>query len=128
MQAEAPRTLAEVDLFAPGALPEGEHVFTFEADGKRSKPTSVVIRFDNAAPTASLSSPADGSFAPGSSVLVAGSALPGWTVSAGGRELEQDAQNRFSEQVVTSSGERALVIRFSQPGRGVHYYLRRSAR
>jgi hypothetical protein len=115
-------------LFAAGALAEGEHVFAFEGDGKRSKSTSVAIRFDNAAPTASLSSPADGSFGPGASVLVAGSALPGWSVSAGGRELTQDAQNRFSEQVSTPSGERALVIRFSQPGRGVHYYLRRSAR
>jgi hypothetical protein len=115
-------------LFAPGALAEGEHVLAFEGDGKRSKPTSIMIRFDNAAPTASLSSPADGSFAPGASVLVAGSALPGWSVSASGRELSQDDQNRFSEQVSAPSAERALVIRFAQAGRGVHYYLRRSAR
>jgi hypothetical protein len=115
-------------LFGPGALPEGEHVLSFEGDGKSSKQTSVVIRFDNAAPTASLSSPADQSFGPGASVLVAGSALPGWSVTAGGRELTQDAQNRFSEQVSAPSAERALVIRFSQAGRGVHYYLRRSAR
>jgi hypothetical protein len=115
-------------LFAPGALAEGEHVLAFEGDGKRSKPTSIMIRFDNAAPTASLSSPADGSFASGASVLVAGSALPGWSVSAGGRELTQDDQNRFSAQVSAPAAERALVIRFSQAGRGVHYYLRRSAR
>jgi hypothetical protein len=121
-------TQAASHLFAPGALAEGEHVLAFEGDGKRSKPTNVVIRFDNAAPTASLSSPSNGAFAPGASVLVAGSALPGWSVSAGGRELKQDDQNRFSEEVSTPSGERALVIRFSQPGRGVHYYLRRSAR
>jgi hypothetical protein len=115
-------------LFGAGALPEGEHVLSFEGDGKRSKQTSVVIRFDNAAPTASLSSPADRSFGPGASVLVAGSALPGWSVMAGGRELTQDDQNRFSQQVSAPSAERALVIRFSQAGRGVHYYLRRSAR
>ena len=115
-------------LFGPGALAEGEHVLSFEGDGKYSKQTSVVIRFDNAAPTASLSSPADQSFGPGASVLVAGSALPGWSVMAGGRELTQDDQNRFSEQVSAPSAERALVIRFSQAGRGVHYYLRRSAR
>jgi hypothetical protein len=121
-------TKAASHLFAQGALAEGEHVLAFEGDGKRSRPTNVVIRFDNAAPTASLSSPANGGFAPGASVLVAGSALPGWSVSAGGRELKQDDQNRFSEEVSTPSGERALVIRFSQPGRGVHYYLRRSAR
>ncbi|HVR21407.1 MAG TPA: FecR domain-containing protein [Polyangiaceae bacterium] len=114
--------------FGSGVLAEGEHVLVFEGAGKRSKPTSIAIRFDNAAPTASLSSPADGSFAPGASVLVTGSALPGWSVAAGGRELAQDDQNRFSGEVAAPSAERALVIRFSQSGRGVHYYLRRSAR
>lgn len=112
--------------FAAGALGEGEHTLTFEAAGKRSKPTGVVVRFDNAAPTASIASPADGSFAPGATVLVSGAALPGWTVSAGGKELAQDAQNRFSEDVGAPSGQRALVIRFSHPSRGVHYYLKRS--
>jgi hypothetical protein len=114
--------------FDPGSLAEGEHVLMFEADGRRSKETSVVIRFDNAAPTASLTSPADASFAPGSSVLVSGAALPGWSVAVAGRELAQDEQNRFSELVGAPGSERALAIRFSQAGRGVHYYLRRSAR
>jgi hypothetical protein len=114
--------------FGSGTLSEGEHALTFASDGRRSKETSVVIRFDNAAPTASLSSPADASFAPGSSVLVAGAAMPGWSVAVGGRELAQDAQNRFSEHVSAPASERALAIRFSQAGRGVHYYLRRSAR
>jgi hypothetical protein len=114
--------------FAAGAITEGDHTLVFEGGGLRSKATSLSIRFDNAAPTASISSPADGSFGPGASVLVSGSALPGWHVSAGGRELDQDAQNRFSGQVNAPSGERALVIRFSHAGRGMHYYLRRSAR
>ncbi|HEX6278145.1 MAG TPA: hypothetical protein VFZ53_34105 [Polyangiaceae bacterium] len=114
--------------FDSGSLAEGEHSLTFEADGRRSKETSVVIRFDNAAPTASLTSPADTSFAPGSSVLVSGAALPGWSVAVAGRELAQDEQNRFSELVSAPGSERALAIRFSQAGRGVHYYLRRSAR
>jgi hypothetical protein len=114
--------------FGSGALSEGEHVLTFAGGGRQSKETSVVIRFDNAAPTASLSSPADASFAPGSSVLVSGSALPGFSVTVGGRELAQDEQNRFSELVSAPASERALAIRFSQAGRGVHYYLRRSAR
>jgi hypothetical protein len=113
--------------FGSGVLGEGDHVVAFEAAGRRSKPTNVAVRFDNAAPTASLSSPADGSFAPGARVLVAGAALPGWTVSAGGGELGQDAQNRFSEEVSAPSTQRALVIRFSHPARGVHYYLKRSA-
>jgi hypothetical protein len=114
--------------FAAGALAEGDHTLFFEANGVRSKQTSVAIRFDNAAPTASISSPADRSFAPGASVLVSGSALPGWTVSAVGKELTQDAQNRFSGDVGAPVAERALAIRFSHPSRGTHYYLRRSAR
>lgn len=111
-----------------GALSEGDHTLLFEAGGVRSKPTSVAIRFDNAAPTASISSPADRSFAPGASVTVSGSALPGWTVSSAGKDLAQDAQNRFSGAVNAPVAERALVIRFSHASRGNHYYLRRSAR
>jgi hypothetical protein len=111
-----------------GALQEGDHTLQFEGGGVRSKQTSVAIRFDNAAPTASISSPADRSFAPGAGVTVAGSALPGWTVSSGGKDLTQDAQNRFSGEVSAPVAERALVIRFFHPSRGNHYYLRRSAR
>jgi hypothetical protein len=114
--------------FAAGALTEGDHTLLFEAGGVRSKQTSVAIRFDNAAPTASIASPADRSFAPGANVVVAGSALPGWTVSAVGKDLTQDPQNRFSGAVSAPVAERALVIRFSHPSRGTHYYLRRSAR
>jgi hypothetical protein len=58
---------------------------------------------------------------------VSGAALPGFSVSVGGKELAQDGQSRFSEQLTAPAGQRALAIRFSQPGRGVHYYLRRSA-
>lgn len=113
--------------FAPGALIEGEHTLTFEGGGARSRSTGVAIRFDNAAPTASIASPADGSFSAGQQVLVAGTALPGWTVSVGGENLPQDAQNRFSATVASTPGLGALAIRFAQPQRGVHYYLRRSA-
>lgn len=113
--------------FAPGALAEGDHTFVFEGGGARSRPTSVAIRFDNAAPTASISSPADGSFGPGQSVLVAGTALPGFTVSVGNETLPQDGQNRFSATIAAPGGVGALAIRFAQPQRGVHYYLRRLA-
>lgn len=113
--------------FPAGALGEGEHQLAFEGGGLRSRPTTVTIRFDNAAPTASLSSPADGGFAMGAPVLVAGTALPGWTVSVGSEELPQDDQNRFSRKV-PAAGERALAIRFSRRGRPMHYYLRRSGR
>jgi hypothetical protein len=114
--------------FPAGALQEGEHTLLFEAGSARSKQTTVAIRFDNAAPTASIASPADRSFPPGAAVTVSGSALPGWTVSSGGRELTQDAQNRFLSEVTAPVADRALVIRFFHPSRGNHYYLRRSAR
>jgi len=114
--------------FAAGALGEGEHVVSFEAGGRRSLPTQIAIRFDNAAPTASITSPAEGGFSAGQAVLVAGAALPGWTVSVGGETLSQDAQNRFSATLAAPSGVRALAIRFARPERGVHYYLRRCAR
>jgi len=112
--------------FASGSLSEGQHTFNFQAAGRRSRETTVVIRFDNAAPAASIASPADGSFAPGSSVLVSGTAQPGSVVTVGGETLQQDAQNRFS-MAVSAPSDQALAIRFTQPQRGVHYYLRRSA-
>ncbi len=111
-----------------GALTEGSHELWFEAAGQRSRATTVVVQFDNAAPTASISAPGERGFAPGASVTVAGSALPGWTVSVQGRELAQDAQQRFSAEAVAPVDVRALAIRFSHPQRGVHYYLRRSSR
>ncbi|HVY30617.1 MAG TPA: FecR domain-containing protein [Polyangiaceae bacterium] len=112
----------------PGTLGEGSHELWFEAHGERSRRTSVVVQFDNAAPTASISAPAERGFAPGATVLVSGMALPGWTVSAGGHELAQDSQQRFSGEVTAPAGLGALAIRFSHPQRGVHYYLRRSSR
>ncbi len=113
--------------FAAGAFAEGSHDLWFEATGARSRDTTVVIQFDNAAPTASITAPPDGSFATGASVAVAGTALPGWTVSVGGQELAQDLQHRFSGQAQASGGTRALAIRFTNPQRGVQFYLRRSS-
>ncbi|HYQ03385.1 MAG TPA: FecR domain-containing protein [Polyangiaceae bacterium] len=112
--------------FPSGSLIEGQHTLSFQAAGRRSRDTTVVIRFDNAAPAASIASPADGSFAPGSSVLVSGTAQPGSVVTVGGETLQQDAQNRFS-MPISAPADQALAIRFVQPQRGVHYYLRRSA-
>jgi len=112
--------------FPSGTLVEGQHSFSVQAAGRRSRDTTVVIRFDNAAPAASIASPADRSFAPGSSVLVSGMAQPGSVVTVGGETLQQDAQNRFS-MAISAPSDQALAIRFAQPQRGVHYYLRRSA-
>jgi ferric-dicitrate binding protein FerR (iron transport regulator) len=114
---------APQQTFEAGSLGEGVHQLTFEGGGRRSRTTSIDIRFDNATPTASIASPADG-FSPGAQVSVSGMALPGWSVSVGGNTLVQDAQNRFSGLAPTA-GARALAIRFSHPQRGVHYYLRR---
>ena len=114
--------------FAAGALHEGSHELWFEAPAARSQNTVVIVQFDNAAPTASIAAPADGSFVPGAAVAVAGTALPGWTVSVGGRELAQDTQHRFSGQAQTSAGLRALAIRFESAQRGTQYYLRRGAK
>jgi hypothetical protein len=113
--------------FPSGALREGTHKLSFEGAGGHSKPTTVDIRFDNAAPTATLTSPANGSFAQGSGVTVSGLALEGWKISVGGRALPLDDQLRFSGEVTAPAGERALAVLFENPHRGVHYYLRRSA-
>ena len=111
-----------------GALGEGTYELWFDAHGESSRKTTVVVQFDNAAPTASISAPAERGFGPGQSVQVSGMALPGWSVSVSGRELAQDGQQRFSAEVPAPADVGALLIRFSHPQRGVHYYLRRSSR
>jgi hypothetical protein len=109
-----------------GALREGTHVLSVQgADGARSRSTSVVIRFDNAAPTASIRQPADGSFLAGQRVQVSGIAQRGWRVHAEGEPLPLDAHYRFSGEVTAPARRDALAIRLSHPRRGVHYYLRR---
>jgi ferric-dicitrate binding protein FerR (iron transport regulator) len=121
---QAPRPTLTFDT---GRLSEGTHVLTFSAEGRSSAPTKLSIVFDNAAPTARIQSPANGSFQLGSAVNVAGVAAPGWGVSVAGHELALDDQSRFSEQVTDSSDQQTLQLRFSHPQRGVHYYLRHAA-
>jgi ferric-dicitrate binding protein FerR (iron transport regulator) len=113
--------------FPSGALREGEHRASFEGGGTRSKETRIDIKFDNAAPTATLLTPANGGFQPGSAVTVSGVALEGWKISAGGRAFPLDDQLRFSGEAVAPTGQRALAIEFVHPHRGLHYYLRRAA-
>lgn len=113
---------------AAGSLAEGTHELWFGAGAEQSRKTTVVVQFDNAAPTASISAPAERGFAPGGAVTVAGMALPGWTVSVAGRELAQDGQQRFTAEVATPADASSLAIRFAHPQRGVHYYLRRPSR
>ena len=112
--------------FPTGKLREGRHTFRFKgSNGRASRVTTTSIRFDNAAPTASIKSPHNGSFQGGTSVTASGVALPGWTVSAGSEPLSLDSHHRFSQRV--AAGERGLVLKFVHPRRGTHHYLRRAA-
>jgi hypothetical protein len=97
---------------------------TYIAGGTRSPTTTLAIGFDNAAPTASVRSPDDGSFAPGQTVRVAGIALAGWSVAVDGTPLPLDPQQRFEAQVQVPPTQDGIAIRLSHPSRGVHYYVR----
>lgn len=112
--------------FRSGSLRAGTHQMTFAAATdplRQSRTTTVQVVYDTQAPAARVSDPPSG-FAPGSSVTVAGQALPGWTVSVNGQELDVDHQRRFSSKISAGS---SLPIAFSHPTHGLHYYLRRSA-
>lgn len=117
-------TRAPSYTFASGALAGGTHHLVFSAastPARQSRATTVAIVYDSQAPAARVSEPRD-NFEVGSQVKVAGQALPGWTVSVGGKELEVDSQRRFSTEI---EGKGALPIAFSHPTHGMHYYLRR---
>ncbi|MBX3234390.1 MAG: hypothetical protein KIT84_38190 [Labilithrix sp.] len=114
---------------AAGAIGEGTHTLKFEtADGGKGSPeTTVVVKFDNAAPAASLREPADGSFAPGASVNVAGVVVEGWSVSIAGQPVALDEHQRFSTTATPVPGENAIVLRLSHKQHGVVYYVRHAA-
>jgi hypothetical protein len=119
-------TSAPHHTFQSGALPAGTHQVVFSANTdppRKSRTTTVHVVYDTQAPAARVSDPPSG-YASGSSVTVAGQALPGWKVSVEGKELEMDSQLRFSSQISAGS---SLPIAFSHPTHGMHYYLRRSA-
>jgi len=63
-----------------GTVGEGTHTLWWEAkDGtKKSAETTLVIKFDNAAPAANIREPDNGSFAPGDTVKVSGTVAEGW--------------------------------------------------
>src|SRR5439155_12277907 len=104
--------------FASGALREGTHRVSFGTASAHSKETSIDIKFDNASPTATITSPSNGSFGPGSAVTVSGIAMEGWKVFAGGKELTLDGAQRFSAEAAVPGNERALAIEFVNPRRG----------
>lgn len=111
--------------FPSGRLDEGKHLFHFIGGGKISRQTSLSILFDNAAPTASLNTPASVKARSGDTLTVSGTALPGWDVQIEGQSAKRDAQGRFSQATVMPAERRAVVIRISHPERGTHVYLRR---
>jgi hypothetical protein len=112
--------------FAAGALPEGRHELSFDAAAAgRSRPTTITLRFDNAAPTASLRLPPVAGFAPSDHVEVAGIALPGAQVSVFGKRLPLDPQGRFAGDVPLPQGVSALPVRIHHPRTGTRYYVRR---
>jgi hypothetical protein len=114
-------------LFKSGSLREGAHRLSFQANERRARTTTVEIRFDNAAPKASLSAPDDRSFAPGATVAVEGVALRTWKVSVEGGTVAVDGADRFSGQVTTSAERPDIAVRLKHPRLGTHYYLRRAA-
>lgn len=113
--------------FRSGALPEGSHTFYFEGGGKVSRQTTVQIRFDNAAPTASLQTPVALGVKQGESVNISGVAQPGWSVQINGNSATLDGQQRFNQKAEMPRTERALAVRLTHPQRGTHIYVRRAA-
>lgn len=116
-------------VLPPANLPEGVHTLVFATTGDapvESKSTTIKIRFDNAAPTAVVKAPKNGQFQAGATVLVAGTALPGWEVTAAGAPLPLDPQHRFKGDIRADPDKRAIAIRFEHRDRGVHYYVRRA--
>jgi hypothetical protein len=113
-----------------GTLSEGAHQLNFEAIGslaRTSRTTTLKIRFDNAAPKASLTAPANGSFTAGSTVEVAGTAMSNWDVELIGGTIEKDAQLRFKGETKYNGSYMSVTLRLSHARRGVHYYIRRAS-
>lgn len=121
----APRvSTSPTKLLTSGSLPPGTHQLTFSANTsppRQSRTTTVVVRYDSQAPQARLSEPS-GDFSPGSTASLSGQALPGWSVSYDGRELELDGMRQFNMELEI---EGTVAVTFKHPERGIHYYLRR---
>lgn len=113
--------------FKSGALGEGTHTLYFEGGGRVSRKSSVTILFDNASPTVALQTPANAGVGPGESLLLTGTALPGWAVTVDGRAIALDADGRFSVSANMPGDGRPLAVYLAHPARGSHIYLRRPA-
>lgn len=114
-------------LFRSGNLRDGSHQLSFQAQDRRSRTTTVEVRFDNAAPKASLVSPIDRAFKPGDTVTIEGVALETWKVSVEGGSVTMNADERFVGEIATKAERPDIAVRLAHPKLGVHYYLRRAA-
>ncbi len=110
-------------------LKEAAYTYWVERDGvKQDKVSTLIINFDQTAPQVYIESPPNGK-AWGPKIDVKGAVLPGWTAKVDVVEIPIDKNTRrFTAQVDPPSGAQALAIRLSHPQRGVHFYLRRSAK
>jgi hypothetical protein len=125
---DRPTTVSKPEhLFRSGTVRDGTHLVSFSAGDRRSRTTKIEVRFDNAAPKASLSSPTDRGFKTGDKVTIEGVALETWKVSIEGGSVNVDAHQRFVGEVATSASHPDVAVRLAHPRLGVHYYLRRAA-
>lgn len=123
-----PRTLSSPEhVFKSGELADGSHAVSFRAGTRRSRTTTIEVRFDNNAPTASVTHPADRGFSPGQTLEVSGVSLPSWKVSLSGGTIREEAGGRFTGSVTPTAEHPDIAVRLAHPRRGVHYYLRRAA-
>ncbi|HEX5659619.1 MAG TPA: FecR domain-containing protein [Polyangiales bacterium] len=114
-------------LFKSGSLSDGTHALSFQAEGRRSRTTTVEVHFDNVAPKAALSGPDDRAFNAGDAITVEGVALPTWKVALEGGTIDMSSGDRFSGHVQTSAERPDIAVRLSHPRLGTHYYLRRAS-
>jgi hypothetical protein len=123
-----PRNLSAPEyVFKSGELGDGSHAVSFRAGTRRSRTTTIEVRFDNNAPTASVTHPADRGFAPGQAIQVSGVSLPSWKVSLNGGTIREESDGRFTGSITPTAERPDISVRLSHPRRGVHYYLRRAA-
>lgn len=109
--------------FESGALKEGEHSLNVQPGG--TKPTTLFIRFDNAAPAAYVESAAGLTRQADGSYLLRGGALPGSEVSVDGKRLTLDKESRFETTLKLAPGRRGFGLWIKHPRAGSHYYVRR---
>ena len=109
-------------------LSDGKQVLVMQAHdaaATRSKPTTLDIAFDNAAPTASLELPPASGFVASELIEVRGIVAPGTNVSVEGDRVKVTPRGTFRHSVALPAGRSALSVRFQHPIHGLRYYVRR---